>query len=193
MLYLTTEMTDIQIAAEMGFTIRTLTRLKRDPEFIEALKAAKRQVQTELVRFPVARKIVRMQALNEQYQRIRSLFEARSAVDGDAPGIETGLLWADTKIAGNGTAVDVWGFDAALHREYRETLKQAAIEAGEWDEKNNVPDDGTLPDGSSIRRIVIEEVRYGDGAAESTHTVGSESGYVALPLPLRANADMGSA
>ena len=53
--------------------------------------------------------------------------------------------------------------------------------------------DYSVPDGSTVRRIVIEEVQYGNGhRTYSANTVEAGGGYPSVSIPPRTDADVGA-
>jgi hypothetical protein len=125
-------LTDEDIAATVGVSRRMLATWKTQPAFAARLEEAKERLCGEALRYPIARKRDRMRALNDRWQRAQRLLAAR-AQDPElraVPGGDTGLLTARPTAAGPAYVVD-----AALLKEVRELEKQAAIETGEWAER----------------------------------------------------------
>lgn len=102
----------------------------------------------------IADKQNRVGDLQDARQRIRALIEARAAdLKDEVPGGDTGLLVREPMLAkvygtlseedgqfiplGKSELVFKYAFDAAVLRELREVLKQAAQELGQWNEKGD--------------------------------------------------------
>jgi gas vesicle protein len=145
------EKTDEQIAAECGVTRRMLAYWKKHPEFTARVNEIVQQTADKLLKQGVRLKENRLAKLQGMLDRMAALVEARAKDLGkprtDDDGEET------EEIAGGGTGLlvrdnkgkdwrPVYKFDAALLREFREYLKQAAIELGEWTEKRDLTSDG---------------------------------------------------
>lgn len=95
----------------------------------------------------IAQKHRRVDVLMNQAERIQQLRDARAADLATVPGGDTGLIVRQMKSVGfgeNNTLVEEYAFDAALSRELRETLKQAAQELGQWSEKQEVDGNVTI-------------------------------------------------
>jgi hypothetical protein len=69
-------------------------------------------------------------------RRLCSLIEARALEYADHPGGATGMLVKEHR--GKNAQQEIWKFDAALVSQINATMKQAAIEEGQWSEKRDM-------------------------------------------------------
>jgi transcriptional regulator with XRE-family HTH domain len=141
------QLTDEQIAAQVGVTRQSLARWKRDATFLE-LVAEERTRQIAAIRAKgVAFKQNRIDAYNRRWQLLHDVIDERAEeMQDDAAGGKTGLLVRQVKSIGfgpNNHTVEEYAVDTGLLKEIRELEKQAAIEMGEWSEKRELT--GDLP------------------------------------------------
>jgi hypothetical protein len=112
------------------------------PRVVEGMKAAKER----LIRRGYGDRLKRVRRLENLLGRCLQIIEGRAEeMTGLVAGGESGLLAEDVKQIGAGEfaeTVKVYRFDAALHREIREALKQISIEVGDWTEKRDLTSDG---------------------------------------------------
>lgn len=155
------DLTDEEIARRCKVSRRSLARWKLVPEFAERVAQDRRALREAILKEGIADKQARMLALNTTMERLQQVMKER-AVDPlvkDVPGGETGLIVPEPMFVkvyrgdGNGQEgadpegqqmtvipkearlVYKYSVDVAVLKELRETLKQAAIETGEWTEK----------------------------------------------------------
>ena len=106
---------------------------------VSQLKSIAASHAVESIAQPIALEIAdrnaRLAALQDRWQRMRALIDARAEDMRDVPGGQTGLLVEAKKPTKYGDVVE-YQADTALLREMRETEKQAAIEVGQWSEKS---------------------------------------------------------
>lgn len=157
--------TDEQIAKEVGCSRSTLARWKIHPEFSQHVAELTEEFNKRLLKFEITNKSARLARLQKRWDGIDQLITARSVAAREGmeesetlvpgkehiPGEETGLLAIDLKSLREGeesSTVRIGRFDAALIKEERELAKQAAIEQGEWNEKDGVLD--------GAKRLVVE-------------------------------------
>lgn len=162
------EKTEEEICREIGITRKGLWQWKCRSEFKSRVAEIVEQTKNALLKNGIRVRECRLQALEELFGRISNVILARSKrqlsvvapdqsgdvdeFDADeasaAPvnergqGVETGMIAVDYK--GKYANVPVFKFDAALAREYRETLKHIAQEMGEWSEKQEVEQSGAI-------------------------------------------------
>jgi phage terminase small subunit len=169
-----------QAAIDAGFSSKSARaiggRLHRDPRIAARVVAIKAEIVAELDRMatPVAtqaRSFIRQQVQERQYRlsivqdvvdRLRSLMDSRAAAfmeSGEVcPGGETGLLARSEKMIGSGKAavlITEYKLDSAVLSELRESLKQAAIESGDWDEKQIK---ASAPADDATRGLSVEQL-----------------------------------
>lgn len=164
------EKTEAEICVEIGITRKGLWQWKGRDEFKARVAEIVEQTKSALLNDGIRVKENRVRALEHLFDRINGVIVARSKrhlsvvapaqsnnqdesdVDTDeaepalvnerGQGIETGMIAVDYK--GKYANVPVFKFDAALAREYRETLKHIAQELGEWSEKQEVEQSGAI-------------------------------------------------
>lgn len=147
------EQTDEQIAAAVGITKRQLERWKRHPAFQARVAEHVQAWRERILAEGVAVREKRVEALNERWERLRRLIAARTEdLRDETPGGETGLLVREPMLVKVYEASELddgasllptkesrivykYTLDAALLKELREIEKQAAIELGQWEEK----------------------------------------------------------
>src|ERR1700730_16301933 len=71
--------------------------------------------------------------VQNKLDHVRNLIETRAIEYADHLGGATGMLVKDYR--GKNAEQEIWKFDAALEAQIKDTLKQAAIEEGQWTEK----------------------------------------------------------
>jgi hypothetical protein len=141
--------TDEQIASECGVTKRTLERWKKIASFIAAVEAHKTRWRAEIDAQGIANRQNRVDALQDRWERMRAVIEARAEEHADVPGGKTGLLVRQIKSVGfgqNNQTVEEYAVDTALLKELRAHEQQAAQELGQWLDKH----EHTGKDGESL-------------------------------------------
>lgn len=138
-------LTDEEIAERVGVTRRTIIRWKgkeafqaRVAEHVTAFRLAVRSK-------GIAGLENRLGALQDRWERMKQLIEARAAEHADIPGGQTGLLVRTIKRIGSGDnweRVELFALDTGLLKELREHEKQAAQELGQWLERKDLTSGG---------------------------------------------------
>lgn len=158
-------LTDVEIAAQLGKTKKTLENWKQDPQFRERVDAYREEVRAALVARGIREKENRIRTYNDIHGKLLQVIEERAADPNLAhvPGGKTGLIVAKPIHAKvyeespvmlgdpdepefitdraylNSVKRSVIEFEYAVDtgtlKELREVSKQAAIEVGEWNEK----------------------------------------------------------
>jgi hypothetical protein len=77
----------------------------------------------------------RIEVLQNQFDASHNL-ERRALLSADHPEGATGMVIKDYR--GQKARKEIWKFDAALVAQILKTLKQAAIEVGQWNEKRQL-------------------------------------------------------
>lgn len=140
-------LSDEQIAATIGVSRQALAKWKKHPEFqarvAEHVESYRRAVLTS----GIADRVKRVQALDDRWNRMKTVIEERaeSKEMERVPGGRTGLLVHQIKAVGRGEdfqLIDLYVVDDGLLAEMRATEKQAAIEAGQWEEKRDITSGG---------------------------------------------------
>jgi len=152
--------TDEEIAKEAGVTKRQLERWKQHPEFAARVDQVGEQLRAAVLAEGISRRENRVAALNDRWQRLQQVIEARAEDMPDVPGGSTGLLVRQVKLvkvystttnpddvdepdeadvlisAKLSQEVAEYAVDTGLLKELREHERQAAQELGQWTEKS---------------------------------------------------------
>jgi hypothetical protein len=144
------------IARDTGLDYGYMLQLVVNPKFLALVEMHKEAIKAEAPELFVANRDNRLYALNNLFSRYVRLMEERE--ERHSEYTETGLVTLTEQVKrANGKEEVVsreYAFDAALDKAMRETLKQAAIERGEWQEKKEL----SGPGGSelNITAVVME-------------------------------------
>lgn len=123
-----------QVAEKVGVSKQTLFKWKLVPEFQLRVKENAEAIAEALKGAGIREKQLRVDNLQARVTKMLQLIEARGEeMANEVAGGATGLLVRDWK--GKDCDVAVYRFDAGLLKELREHEKQAAIELGQWTEK----------------------------------------------------------
>lgn len=131
------ELTYDEIAHALGVGTATVRRWAAHADFRARVKRRSEEIGDAATRYAIARRLRRIKGYDDRRERMLRLIAERAAAHTDAPGGSTGLLVRTVKVVGGGEnaeRVEEYELDAALLRELRELEKQAAIEAGQWQE-----------------------------------------------------------
>lgn len=129
-------LTNDAIAVAVGITDRTLTRWKTNKEFAARVEGHVADFAAAIRRRGIARLENRVDALNDRWNRMRRVIEAR-AEDGETdtvPGGSTGLIVRVEKSTRDGTIIE-YSVDTGLLSELRAHEQQAAKELGQWEDR----------------------------------------------------------
>jgi hypothetical protein len=147
------ELNHQQIADEVKLGLRTVERYAADPEVHARVEAARQAIRQAIRAEGIANKQHRIDELNRDFGRLGALIEARarSPLMQGVDGGETGLLVAQPMLVKVYTAADEasedlaptkqsrvlhkYAYDDAVVKRRQELAKQAAIEMGQWVEK----------------------------------------------------------
>jgi len=137
------QLTDEQIAADIKIGRATLHRWKLEPIFQARISQITEQMAEAIRKKGIRLRENRLAKLDAITTKLEQVFEERAkralevSEDAESPGLvtelKTGLVLIQHKRYGTEYVVDT----PAL-REYREYMKQAAIEVGEWTEKQEI-------------------------------------------------------
>lgn len=131
--------------------------------------------ETALARFAISSKVDRVSRIQSLIDRMDSLMASRARAYSHVPGGDSGLLVArQREVAGEVVHEEV--LDAMVLKEYRELLRQAAGELGQWDVTGKAAREDT---GTSI--TVIQAVS-GPGEPRQVIAADARPG-AAKPLP----------
>jgi hypothetical protein len=114
--------------------------------------------------------------LQDNLNRMCGLIEARALEYSDDPGGATGLLAKDYR--GKNAEQEIWKLDTALVTQINATMKQAAIEEGQWSEKREMS--GRLPLSEVKARLNVTRDRL---AAEKKAALAKGEPWPPLSLP----------
>ncbi len=182
------ELTDLDIAAELGISKRTLEGWKRDTLFRERLKDVISEIHAALMQRGIARLDRRLARWNKTWHDLQAVIEARATeyrADYDVIGGETGLVVKNEKPGMFGTTVEI-SVDTGILAELRALEQQAAKELGQWVEKHDLTSGGkALPAGPDLRGLSaarlaeLEQILMeADDASNSAHPARCEGGEV---------------
>lgn len=139
------DLSDEKIAAACEVDRKTLYRWKQMPAFAERVAEHVKALEAEAFKFAIAKRRKRVEALDDRWQRMQRVIEARAVELADISGGDTGLLVHQEKAIGTGsnqTIIDEYAVDTGLLKELREHEKQAATELGQWTEKKDLTSGG---------------------------------------------------
>lgn len=136
-------LTQQEIAGRIGVDRKTLWNWRQHPEFAARVEEHLAAFRDEVRRRGLAMRERRVGALNDRWNRMQRVLEARADDKElqEVPGGTTGLVVKDVKGVGKGEnfqLIDIYRVDTALLKELREHEKQAAQELGQWVEKQHI-------------------------------------------------------
>lgn len=145
------ELSDATIAERCGVGRTALSGWKKHPTFAARVKEITEAIGAAGLHRAIAKRAARVRVLDEQLSRLQRIIDERADDPDmeDVPGGKTGLLVRRIKGIGSREQfreVEEYEVDAALLREIREHMKQAAQELGQWTEKQEL----TGKDGSPL-------------------------------------------
>jgi hypothetical protein len=131
------ELTDREIAAEVGVDRPTLWRWRQHPDFAARVRETVEKAGEEMARHAIALKNRRLREYDRRWRALQQVIEERAADPSmqSVPGGRTGLLVRTVKVIGSGEAareVAEYRLDVGLLKELRDLERQAAEEAGQW-------------------------------------------------------------
>ena len=112
------------------------SRLMTNANVLARIKELKTATAASVVKVEIRKRSARVQVLQNIVDRLCRLTEARTLEYADHPGGATGMLVKEHR--GKNGQQEIWKFDAALVTQINATLKQAAIEEGQWAEKRQL-------------------------------------------------------
>jgi predicted DNA-binding protein YlxM (UPF0122 family) len=139
-LYAMRELSNAEIASEVGISESSLYRILRESEFRERVAKLQEEFAAEVRRHGIAVVENRVKQLQKRWKLMQEVIRARAESDEmqPVPGGPTGLLVHTVKGVGRGEdfqLIDLYEVDTGLLNELRQHEKQAAQELGQWSEK----------------------------------------------------------
>ena len=164
------------IARDCGLDYGHMLKLMLDPDFIALVETYKRIQKEQVPELFVADRDNRLYALNNLMSRYIQLVEERESRHGEYS--DTGLVaMTETVKRANGKEEVLdrkYEFDASLDKAIKETLKHAAIELGEWQEKRELSGPGGTE--LSISAVIMELADDEEPSQEDTEPGREEVG-----------------
>lgn len=112
------------------------SRLRSDAKVSGRIDELKTSMAEGVVEVDIRKREERLQILEDNLNGMLGVIEARSVEHAAHPGGDTGMLTKDYR--GKNAEQEIWKLDVALVRQINATMKQAAIEEGQWSEKREV-------------------------------------------------------
>lgn len=132
------QLSDREIAAQAGITEEGLRKWKKRPEFAGRVVELRAAFARAVEGLCIADRQARVRTLQDLVDRMTRVVEGRAEDLAEAPGGSSGLLVRQYKQVGKDDYREEYPFDAALVREMRATLQQAAQELGQWTTKSEL-------------------------------------------------------
>ncbi len=132
------------VAEEVGVHRRTISRWLKEYDFMARVQEVVKEFEDQSRGRLLSQRWGRIEKLIDRAEEIEAVFAARRLQDADADDpsvaaqVATGHVVKRPKYIGHGKYSErlyEYEADTALLREYRETLKQIAMETGQWSEK----------------------------------------------------------
>lgn len=146
------ELSDDDIARQVGVSRRTLARWKDLPEFQARVRAHVDELGRTLSKYHIARRDKRVALLQERNNRLHQVVAERAADPDmeDVPGGQTGYIVRTFKIVPQGEdepakIIPEYAVDTGLVKALGDIERQAAQEAGQWTEKRQLTDGDGAP------------------------------------------------
>jgi hypothetical protein len=130
-----------EVAKQCDISERTLWAWRKEEWFLDLVSEALEKIRSEGTIRGFSEREARVQALNNLANDFLTVFKERGeeAAHIAVPGWRTGLMVHEQKSIGAGPLAsvhDLYRVDVPTTKEFRETLKQIAIEVGQWTEKS---------------------------------------------------------
>jgi hypothetical protein len=117
------------------------SRLLTNARVSARIEELKTSIAEGVVKVEIRKRSARVEVLQNNLNRMLGLIEARALEYADHLGGATGLLVKDYR--GKNAEQEIWRYDAGLISQINDTMKQAAIEEGQWTEKRDVSSSAT--------------------------------------------------
>lgn len=135
-----------EVAKAIGRKTTTVRSWYDQPEFKDEIQRFIEAAREAVQRKGIAEKENRLAEYDRRWREMKALMKARAEwdvlIEENVPGATTGLICRDFK-----GILPVYKVDVGLLKEMRELEKQAAIEVGDWTEKQELTgaDGGAIP------------------------------------------------
>ena len=148
-------LTDDAIAKEVGVCRRTLANWKETEAFRDRVNSIRGEIEKRILSSGIARKGLRVQEYEIRWKRMRKLLNSRASDPTmmRVPGGDTGLLVRRFKQIGV-ELVEEYHVDTGLLKAMLDLEKQASIEVGDWQERQDLTTGGGQIGGASV--VVVE-------------------------------------
>lgn len=156
-------LTDREIAGQVGITERQLNRWKLLPEFDAGIQQIRAETAARLKAQGIRLKETRLTKLNTIVEKIELVITERADDMAKVPGGSSGLLVRTLKQLGGGENAEIveeYSVDTRLLKEFREYLRHAAVEVGQWTEKHEI--DGNLKGVQPVINVYASEHKQPD-------------------------------
>jgi phage terminase small subunit len=124
-----------------GGAAASASRLLTNADVSARIEELRTSIVEVVVQVDIRKRSARVQVLQNNLNCMWELVEARASEYSDHAGGSTGMLVREYR--GKNAEQEIWKFDAALVSQMNATMKQAAIEEGQWSEKREMS--GTTP------------------------------------------------
>lgn len=120
------------------------SRLLTDAKVAARVAELRAELTERVIAAEISDRNARVAALQDRWDRMKALLNARAAEHASVPGGSSGLLVKQLKKIGSGPKADVveeYSIDGVLLRELRAHEEQAARELGQWVERHEEASD----------------------------------------------------
>ena len=147
------------------------SRLMTSANVSARIKELKTAAAANVVKVEIRKRSARVQVGQNMVDRLCRLRDARALEYADHPGGATGMLVKEYR--GKNGQQEIWKFDPALVSQINATMKQVAIEEGQWSEKRDLS--GSLADSVLRARMAAGRQRVADDKKREAATKASET------------------
>lgn len=142
------DLSDAEIAEQIGVGRSTLSGWKQHPEFEQRVAAYIGQLNAATLRYRIAKRRNRIRILDDLHSKALEVIGHRAERyenDLDAPAeATTGLLIEKQSETVSGRILTEWSVDTGLIRQIQSLEEQAAKELGQWAEKSEINQTSTI-------------------------------------------------
>lgn len=159
------ELSNEQIAAEIGIARQTLDAWKRNGLFADRVERIREDIRAAVLAQGIANKQYRIDAANDRHKAFTEIVRQRAELHThDEGGADTGWLVRTYKFSPMGERFEEWSVDTGLNAAMSALEKQVAQETGQWAE-SPAGSQGIRVQlvGVDISRLTGETAAGGDG------------------------------